>query len=70
MLIQSVRHLRLIIPARCGAIRIFQLKSVLNSSPFAKVSYFGSLFTDEPLPKDGYVELPYDKPGFGVTLNR
>ena len=33
------------------------------------VSYFGNLFKDEPLPKDGYVELT-DKPGFGVTLNR
>ena len=33
------------------------------------VSFFGGMFTDEPLPKDGYVELP-DKPGFGVTLNR
>jgi len=33
------------------------------------VSYFGNLFTDEPLPKDGYVELS-SKPGFGVTLNR
>jgi hypothetical protein len=33
------------------------------------VSYFGNLFTDEPLPKDGYVELTR-KPGFGVTLNR
>lgn len=33
------------------------------------VSYFGKLFKDEPLPKDGYVELS-DKPGFGVTLNR
>ena len=34
------------------------------------VSFFGNLFLDEPLPKDGYVELPHDKPGFGVTLNR
>lgn len=34
------------------------------------VSYFGDLFIDEPLPKDGYVNLPHDKPGFGVTLNR
>lgn len=34
------------------------------------VSFFGNLFTDEPLPKNGYVELPHDKPGFGVTLNR
>lgn len=33
------------------------------------VSFFGNLFKDEPLPKDGYVEVP-DKPGFGVTLNR
>ncbi len=22
------------------------------------------------LPKDGFVELPHDKPGFGVTLNK
>jgi len=34
------------------------------------VSYFGKLFKDEPLPVDGYVELPHDKPGFGVELNR
>lgn len=33
------------------------------------VSFFGNLFKDEPLPKDGYVEVP-DKPGFGVELNR
>jgi len=31
--------------------------------------YFGGLFPDEPLPKDGFIDLP-DKPGFGVTLNR
>ena len=30
---------------------------------------FGNLFTDEPLPVDGYITLS-DKPGFGVTLNR
>jgi len=29
---------------------------------------FGDLFTDEPLPVDGYITLT-DKPGFGVTLN-
>lgn len=34
------------------------------------MSFFGNLFTDEPLPKDGYVELPHDKYGFGVTLNK
>ncbi|GAB5363719.1 hypothetical protein AAMO2058_000908100 [Amorphochlora amoebiformis] len=33
------------------------------------VPYFGSLFTDEPLPKDGKITLSADKPGFGVTLN-
>ena len=33
------------------------------------VPYFGGLFPDEPMPKDGYIDLP-DKPGFGVTLNR
>jgi len=27
------------------------------------------LFPDEPLPKDGFIDLP-DRPGFGVTLNR
>ena len=27
------------------------------------------LFTDEPLPRDGFIDLP-DRPGFGVTLNR
>ena len=31
--------------------------------------YFGGLFPDEPLPKDGFIDLP-DKPGFGVTLKR
>ena len=31
--------------------------------------YFGGLFPDEPLPKDGFIDLP-DRPGFGVTLNR
>mmetsp|Transcript_6679 Transcript_6679/g.13959 ORF Transcript_6679/g.13959 Transcript_6679/m.13959 type:complete len:421 (-) Transcript_6679:126-1388(-) len=34
------------------------------------VSYFGNLFKDEPVPKDGYVTLDATKPGFGVTLNR
>jgi L-rhamnonate dehydratase len=33
------------------------------------VPAFGNLFTDEPLPKDGWMDLP-DKPGWGVTLNR
>ena len=43
---------------------------VMSPKADSIVSFFGNLFTDEPLPKDGYVELPHDKPGFGVTLNR
>eukprot|EP00580_Thalassiosira_gravida_P006879 CAMPEP_0201627298 /NCGR_PEP_ID=MMETSP0493-20130528/2480_1 /ASSEMBLY_ACC=CAM_ASM_000838 /TAXON_ID=420259 /ORGANISM="Thalassiosira gravida, Strain GMp14c1" /LENGTH=187 /DNA_ID=CAMNT_0048097669 /DNA_START=109 /DNA_END=672 /DNA_ORIENTATION=+ len=42
---------------------------VMSPKADSIVSFFGNLFTDEPLPKDGYVELP-NKPGFGVTLNR
>mmetsp|Transcript_23484 Transcript_23484/g.37863 ORF Transcript_23484/g.37863 Transcript_23484/m.37863 type:complete len:426 (+) Transcript_23484:82-1359(+) len=34
------------------------------------VPYFGALFTDEPLPKNGTLALPDDRPGFGVTFNR
>jgi L-rhamnonate dehydratase len=33
------------------------------------VPLFGELFTDEPLPKDGYLELT-DAPGWGVELNQ
>ncbi|KAH9500359.1 hypothetical protein Btru_071591 [Bulinus truncatus] len=33
------------------------------------VPYFGGLFPDEPLPKDGFIDLP-DLPGFGVTLKK
>ena len=31
--------------------------------------YFGGLFPDEPLPKNGFIDLP-DRAGFGVTLRR
>eukprot|EP01147_Barroeca_monosierra_P006024 gene6023-7353_t len=43
----------------------------INLSPKSDtiVPYFGALFDDEPLPKDGFIQLP-DRPGFGVTLNR
>ncbi|ELT88871.1 hypothetical protein CAPTEDRAFT_113751 [Capitella teleta] len=46
------------------------LAEYINLSPEADriVPYFGRLFLDEPLPSDGYIDLP-DKPGFGVTLN-
>ena len=44
---------------------------LINLSPKGDkiVPYFGGLFPDEPLPKDGFIDLP-DKPGFGVTLDR
>jgi len=43
----------------------------LNMSPGADkiVPVFGNLFKDEPLPKDGVLELS-EKPGWGVELNR
>ncbi len=59
----------------------FHLQFACAQSPIAEclimspkadsiVPYFGKLFTDEPLPKDGYIELDPKRPGFGVTLNR
>jgi L-rhamnonate dehydratase len=33
------------------------------------VPLFGNLFTNEPLPKDGYLDLP-ERPGWGVELNK
>lgn len=46
------------------------LAEYINLSPEADkvVPYFGDIFFDEPLPKDGYIQLP-NRPGFGVTLN-
>ena len=45
------------------------LAEFINLSPNADIitPYFGGLFADEPLPKDGFIDLP-DRPGFGVTL--
>ena len=31
---------------------------------------FGTMFVDEPMPVDGYVALPADKPGWGLELNK
>jgi len=47
------------------------LAEFINLSPNADqiTPYFGGLFADEPLPKDGFIDLP-DRPGFGVTLTR
>ena len=33
------------------------------------VGYFGGLFEGEPLPENGWLDLP-DEPGFGLTLIR
>ncbi|XP_045214572.2 L-rhamnonate dehydratase-like [Mercenaria mercenaria] len=43
----------------------------INMSPKGDkiVPYFGGLFPDEPLPADGFIDLP-DRSGFGVTLCR
>jgi len=45
------------------------LAEYINLSPKADkiVPYFGGLFPDEPLPANGFIDLP-NKPGFGVTL--
>eukprot|EP01104_Vermistella_antarctica_P012473 TRINITY_DN3620_c0_g1_i1.p1 TRINITY_DN3620_c0_g1~~TRINITY_DN3620_c0_g1_i1.p1 ORF type:complete len:473 (-),score=112.56 TRINITY_DN3620_c0_g1_i1:16-1317(-) len=47
------------------------MQEFLNMSPNADkiVPMFGQLFIDEPLPKDGYMDLP-DLPGWGVELNK
>ena len=47
------------------------LAEFINLSPTADAiaPYFGGLFTDEPLPKDGFIDIS-EKPGFGVTLIR
>lgn len=42
---------------------------VLSPEADRIVPLFGNVFTDEPLPENGYIVLS-DKPGFGVTLNR
>ncbi|HET8627306.1 MAG TPA: L-rhamnonate dehydratase [Thermomicrobiales bacterium] len=42
---------------------------VMSPGADAIVPVFGNLFTDEPLPVDGYVALS-GKPGWGVELNR
>jgi len=46
------------------------INEFINLSPNGDkvVPVFGKMFTDEPVPKDGYISLS-DKPGFGVTLN-
>jgi L-rhamnonate dehydratase len=58
----------------------YHLQYAMPNAPYAEflvmspgadqiVPLFGDLFVDEPLPKDGYLDLP-DKPGWGVELNR
>ncbi len=52
------------------AFRNCPLAEYINLSPGSDqiVPYFGGLFPDEPLPKDGFIDLP-DRPGFGVSVN-
>ena len=47
------------------------INEFINLSPNGDkiVPVFGKIFTDEPVPKDGYITLS-EKPGFGVTLNK
>ena len=47
------------------------MSEFINLSPNSDkiVPYFGGLFPDEPLPKNGFIDLP-DRAGFGVTLSR
>lgn len=51
------------------AFRNCPVAEFINLSPKAdKITpYFGGLFPDEPLPANGFIDLP-DRPGFGVTL--
>eukprot|EP00036_Acanthoecidae_sp_10tr_P009915 CAMPEP_0182928120 /NCGR_PEP_ID=MMETSP0105_2-20130417/15271_1 /TAXON_ID=81532 ORGANISM="Acanthoeca-like sp., Strain 10tr" /NCGR_SAMPLE_ID=MMETSP0105_2 /ASSEMBLY_ACC=CAM_ASM_000205 /LENGTH=439 /DNA_ID=CAMNT_0025066111 /DNA_START=31 /DNA_END=1350 /DNA_ORIENTATION=+ len=53
------------------AFRNSPIAEIINLSPGAdKIApYFGGLFPDEPLPKDGWIDVP-TKPGFGMTLKR
>merc|ERR1712224_779688 len=41
---------------------------VLSPKADKLLPLFGQTFIDEPVPKDGWIELT-DKPGFGLTLN-
>lgn len=54
------------------AFRNCPMAEFLNLKPKSDsplLPYFGGLFPDEPLPKNGFIDLP-DKPGFGVTLDK
>ena len=42
---------------------------VMSANADQIVPLFGNLFKNEPLPKNGYIELP-DTPGWGVELNK
>lgn len=68
-----------IIPHGCGVYGYY-MAMAFSQTPMAEFMMmneradqiepnFGKMFTNEPLPKDGYIELP-DTPGFGLELNR
>lgn len=46
------------------------LAEYINLSPNADkiVPYFGDIFHDEPLPSNGFIDLP-NRPGFGITID-
>ena len=43
---------------------------VMSEDADALVPNFGSMFVEEPMPVNGYVSLPTDKPGWGLELNK
>ena len=43
---------------------------VMSEDADALVPNFGSMFVEEPMPQDGYISLPVDKPGWGLELNK
>ena len=43
---------------------------VMSEDADALVPNFGSMFVEEPMPQNGYVSLPTNKPGWGLELNK
>ena len=67
-----------VVPHGCGVYGYYMAMAFesINLAEFMMMSEqgdsiepnFGSVFTNEPLPEDGYITLP-DTPGFGLELN-
>ena len=43
---------------------------VMSENADALVPNFGDMFVEEPMPVDGYVTLPSDRPGWGLEFNK